>query len=321
MTAELENLIASFAAGVSDPFPRYIFRKEVLRQSPSAAENAAIPASKWYQQLAVEQRDNGSWGRFHTQDTKAPGKQHFVTTELALRRARELSLDRNDPLIKKSIALMERYLCDEETWPDTTEKHFGFLIAFKTLIAANLAIFDPLHPLLQNKRQICAANLAKAFAGGHVDETIWEQENRRSNDILLRLFTVYPIWLLQNNPFLPDDLQRLFLTWIWHRQEGIYYINNIASSSTRSLEDKYFGGWLAGLENLAEFSLFPEFMAQGNAAHLLHEIHRLMAGDVTLPPVTPIFGHYAEKWTGKNARQNDLILRILRILVKAIPMR
>lgn len=78
---------------------------------------------------------------------------------------------------------------------------------------------------------------------------------------------------------------------------------------------------LAGLENLADFSLFPEFMAQGNTAHLLCEIRRLMAGDVALPPVTSIFGHYAEIWTQKNARQNDLILRLLRILAKAMPVQ
>ena len=320
MTEELQNVIKVFSDNVSDPFPQYIFRKEILRETPSDAEYRDIKASKWYRQLAAEQRENGSWGRFHTQDTKALHKQKFVTTELALRRARDLSLDRGDPIVQKTIALMERYLRDEEAWPDTTEKHVGFEISFKTLIAANLAIFDPQHPLLTNKRRICAASLAKALASGTLDEAIWEQENRKSNDILLRLFTVYPNWLLQHNPFLPDDLQRLFLAWIWNRKDGIYYINSNASSDIRSLEDKDFGGWLAGLENLADFSLFPEFMARGNSAHLLREIQRLMAGDVTLPAVTPIFGHYAEKWTQKKARQNDMILRLLRILVKAAPL-
>ena len=79
-------------------------------------------------------------------------------------------------------------------------------------------------------------------------------------------------------------------------------------------------GWLAGLENLSDFSLFPEFMNRGNTAHLLSEIQRLMTRDVALPPATPIMGHYSEKWTQKNARQNDLIRRILRILVKATPL-
>ena len=319
MTEELQNVIDCFAAQVSDPFPQYIFRKEILRETPSHSECAAIKKSKWYQQLTEDQWENGSWGRFHTQDTKTLRVQKFVTTEFALRRARDLSLERDDPIIQKTIGLMERYLRDEEAWPDTIEKHDGFVISFKTLIAANLAIFDPHHPLLSSKREVCATNLAKAITSGFPDEGIWEQENRKSNDILLRLFMVYPIWLLQNNHFLPDDLQRLFLAWIWHRKDGIYYINNIASSSIRSLENKDFGGWLAGLENLSDFPLFSEFMNQGNAAHLLHENHRLMTEDVALPPAAPIMGHYSEKWTQKNARQNDLILRILRILDKARP--
>ena len=106
MTAELQNMIAAFAAQVSDPFPQYIFRKDILRELPSRSECTAIIASKWYQQLAEEQWENGSWGRFHTQDTKALLKKKFVTTEHALRRARDLSLDRNDPIIQKTRARM-----------------------------------------------------------------------------------------------------------------------------------------------------------------------------------------------------------------------
>ena len=38
--------------------------------------------------------------------------------------------------------------------------------------------------------------------------------------------------------------------------------------------------------------------------------------DIELPPARSITGRYAESWRDRNARMNDMILRILRILIK-----
>lgn len=317
MTASCQDVIGYLADVASDPFPRYLLHKDVLGLTPTGADCEAIAASTWHAQLAGEQWDNGSWGRFHTQDTRAPRKQRFVTTECALARARDLSLPAGDPVVRKAIGLMERYLCDREVWLDTNEKHYGFEIAFKTLIAANLSIFDPDNPLLRGKREVCAGNLATACAGGSLDEGVWERENRKSHEILLEISTVYPAWLLQHNAFLREDVQRQYLAWLWHRPGGIYYVGNMPPADMRPLEDKAFTRWLSTLENLADFSLFPEFMNTGASEHLLQEIRRLMTGGVALPPAAPIVGHYAETWRAKSARRHDLMLRMLRVLVKA----
>ncbi|HKL99493.1 MAG TPA: hypothetical protein VJZ06_06260 [Mobilitalea sp.] len=110
--------------------------------------------------------------------------------------------------------------------------------------------------------------------------------------------------------------QRVFLEYIWHRKEGIYYRTNSSSSDVEYLESKNFLAWLSGLEDLSNFSLFPEFMSKGTTSHLLNEIHRLMYHDVILPNTIPIFGHYAETWSKKNFRKSYMILRILRMLIK-----
>jgi len=211
---------------------------------------------------------------------------------------------------------MERYIRGEERWTDNNERHYGWEVAFKTLIAARLSLFDPTNPLLRTKREICVENLAKAFAADAPNEEIWESENRKSDEILLRVWMIYPVWLLQCNEFLDEELQRKFLNWIWNRKGGIYYVTNIPPADVRSLEDKGFAQWLSGVENLSGFSLFPEIMAKGVAAHLLHEIERLIMGDIKLPSAHTITGRYAESWVGGNARKNDSILRILRVLVR-----
>lgn len=299
-----------------DPVPQYIIKKEIAHSSSNEVEYNELRESKWYQQLANEQWKNGSWGRFHTQDTKSQLNQKFTTTESAIRRTRELALDKNDAMIGKALQLMERYILGEEDWLDVNEHHYGFQIAFRTIVAANLSLFDPKHPLVQIKKEICAQNLSRAIVHGSLNEDIWEKENRISNEILLKPYMVYIIWLLQDNDFLDDAKQRAFLEYIWHRNEGIYYRTYSPTSDVEYLESKNFITWLSGLEELSNFSLFSEFMSKGTTSHLLNEIHRLMYHDVILPNTIPIFGHYTESWSKKNFRKNDMILRILRILIK-----
>lgn len=95
-----------------------------------------------------------------------------------------------------------------------------------------------------------------------------------------------------------------------------YPISHSAVSQKRSLEDKGFVTWLSALEVLSGFSLFGEFMKDGVYDHLISEMERLMESEINLPPAHPMAGHYAENWRDKNARKADMLLRILRILVK-----
>lgn len=50
----LQNVINYLQTVATDPFPRYIFKKEILRETPSDADVDAIHTSKWYRQLANE---------------------------------------------------------------------------------------------------------------------------------------------------------------------------------------------------------------------------------------------------------------------------
>ena len=86
---DLQPIIDYLASVIADPFPRYIFKKEILRETPTEADIEAIHASKWYRQLADEQWDDGSWGRFHSMDSRIAAKQKFVSTEAALKHSLE----------------------------------------------------------------------------------------------------------------------------------------------------------------------------------------------------------------------------------------
>jgi hypothetical protein len=313
MINDMKQIVKYISEYATDPFQRSILYKEICGKPTSDFE---VNTSKWYRQLADEQMQNGSWGRFHTQDTKDRTKRRFVTTEQALRRIKDLSLEKDNVLVSRSIALMERYLRGDEAWTDTMEKHYGFSTAFKTIIAANLSLFDSHNCLIDHKREIATKNMTKACQTGCFNEETWEKENLNDNEILLRAYMVHPLWLLQYKNCISDTVQRQYLDHIWHREKGIYYISNSPPSKIQFLESKDFTVWLSCLEALSGFSLFPEFMSGRTVTHLYNEINRLINNDVVLPPSSVIIGHYAENWSKPSTRKNDMILRISRILVK-----
>lgn len=319
MLNNIKEIVNYLLETTTDPIPQYILKKEILNEKLTTADIEAIHKSKWYKQLANEQWVNGSWGRFHSMDSRIKDKK-FLTTEAALRRARDLGITRDDPIIKNCILLMERYLKGEEAWLDYIEKHQdngkSFSVAFPFIIAANLSLFDPDNTLLTSKRKICINILKKSFAFNCFAEEIWEQDNRDYTGTCLRAWMVYPLWLLQNTNCIDDNLQRQYLDYIWNRNDGIYYISNFAPVKKLYLEDRGFTMWLSALESLSGFSLFSKFMEADVYGHLLSEVNRIIDDDIKLPPAHPITGHYTESWRNKNARKNDLILRIMRTLVK-----
>lgn len=178
MIKDLQNIISYLHTTAIDPFPRYILKKEILCQTPTADDAAAIHASKRYKQLADEQWDDGSWGRFHSMDSRIKDNRKFVTTEAALRRAHELGLTKDNRIVAKCIKLMERYVRNEETWRDNIEKHHdngkSHLHSRPYLTAAWLKTDDVKLP-------------AARPITGHYAES-WRDKNARKNDMIIRIF-------------------------------------------------------------------------------------------------------------------------------------
>ena len=321
MKKELQAIIKYLQSVTTDPFPRYIFKKEILQEAPTAADIEAIHASKWYKQLADEQWDDGSWGRFHTQDSKAPIKQKFVVTEMALRRIRELGISKDDSMVLKCVKLLERYVHGEETWSDWVEKHKdngkSHMLWRPYVSAAQLNMFDPGNPVIQPLRNKLAAALKITSKYNFSFENILKQGTDEYIIAGIAAPALYSALLLQNSRCMSDELEKQYLEFLWNKVDGIYYVSSVPPAEKQHIESKLFLQWFSTLELLSGFSLFPDFMKGDIFPHLISEVNRIMNTDVEMPPAHPIFGHYAESWRDKSARKNDMILRILRILIKS----
>lgn len=316
----IQKIIDHLTEHISDPVPKYIFIREICKKSPSSLEfmNAyeEIKQSKWYLELIGEQWEDGTWGRFHSQDSKMQKKQKFSTTEGALGRARELSLTKDDPMITKCLKKLERYVCGDETWTDNIEMHKdggkGHLFCRPYMSAAVINTFDPKNPYIKPLRDAVVESLTKAFKNGCFDEKVWEQEVRDYRVPSITGPGMYSSMLLRNVNCMEDSLQRQYLDYIWNGKNGIYYVSSIPPADKRYLEDRRFFEWFSSLELLSDFSLFPEFIRSDILSHLMNEVCRIIDGDFELPGTS----RYSENWRDKNKRKTDTILRIARLIVK-----
>lgn len=265
--------------------------------------------------------NNGTTARgedFTVKIQKQKRNKKFVTTESAIGRARGLSLSKDDPMIAKCIKIMERYVRGDETWTDNIEKHKdngkGHLFCRPYMSSAAINSFDPNNPIIEPLRENVVETLRTAFAKGSFDENFWEQKVKEYHVPSIAAPGMYSAMLLRNTNCMEDKLQRQYLNYIWNMKNGIYYVSSMPPTDKRYLEDRRFFEWFSTLELLSGFSLFSEFMAGDILTHLMNETKRLINDDVTIPASYNV--RYSESWRDKNARKNDMILRILRILKK-----
>jgi len=316
----IQKIIEHLSDCVSDPVPKYIFIREICKKSPPSLEyiNAyeEMKLSKWYLELIGEQWEDGSWGRFHSQDSQAQKKQKFSTTESALGRARELSLTKDDPMIAKCLNKVEKYANGDETWTDRVEMHKdggkSHLFCRPYVSAAVINTFDPNNPFIKPLRDTVVTSLRKAFENGFFDEKVWEQEIREYRVPSIAGPGMYSSMLLRNTNCMEDTLQRQYLDYIWNSKNGIYYVSSMPPADKRCLEDKRFFEWISSLELLSGFSLFSEFMRNHALPHLINEVGRIIDENVELPIST----RYSDNWRDKNKQKTDAILRISRLIVK-----
>jgi hypothetical protein len=243
------------------PVPRYrllrdVFKLPVNDQQLQSAR-ALLDEVPAIQQLAAVQLPNGSWGRFHSQDTTT--KQRFPTTEYAIERALALGLDNRHPVLARAQGFIERHLRGEVTWTDRVEKHddprlWPFFTAY--ISAGRLAQLDPTHPLLKEKVAFMHALLYASFPDGLHDAAAEVGAQRELSDIptgthWALLSNQYGVMLLAADTALPAELQDAWLGYILRKPGGIYYINNTALDTPPAVQSPDLSSWLYAHELLS----------------------------------------------------------------------
>lgn len=254
-----------------DPAPRLRLLRDVLRADPVSPAyreaQAALQGSKWAALLQSSQQADGTWGRYHTQDTRV--KQPFPTTESAIASALGLGLDRASPVLAKLMPVLLDYVDGRLDWPDPPEKHdnpLAWYVWERHYSAAALALIDPTHPRLDAFWAIWAEALAAAFQSGEYDRG---REIAALNGLLqCRMkspvpFHVYhPLLILSAaRQRLPVELERRALDFVLHHPRGIYYVYEKAVSAPLPMSARHFWSWFNTHRLLSRFPLWKELCA------------------------------------------------------------
>lgn len=255
-----------------DPAPRFRLLRDVLRLDPASPDyqqaQAALQETNCVKLLGSSQLPDGTWGRFHTQDTSV--RQPFLTTEGGIVVALSCGLDRTHPILVKAQAAILYYVEGKTCWPDPPEKHdnpLAWYVWVRHYSAAVLSQIDPFHPYLEEYWNLWTRAVQAAFQSGSYDR---QQEIVALNALMdcrmkkpVPFHTKYPLLILSaTHNQLPGDLEHRLLEFILQYPAGIYYSYDKPIHTQPGIHDRHFWGWTQAHRLLTRFRLWKEMGAE-----------------------------------------------------------
>jgi hypothetical protein len=266
-----------------------------------------------------EQLPDGSWVGGFTDDTTALSKgKKYKATARAIYRLADLSLDVTDPMTAKAAELCRKYLAgvlvplDIQKLPS---HNISKEVIIKREICNCLSWFLPDDALVVKFRNEEAAHFSRCCALGRFDFELWLQTD--INPGIGNYSYESSVRLLSYGNVISDEQQRLLLDFEWNERTQF---GSIKLSDLISPDEPLFIFWQRALERFKSFSLFGEYITDKIAPYLYSICERLVDNDDEIPIfVNKYFGkigQYSESWNKHQAKKNDLLLRIIRLLDK-----
>ena len=317
----IEEIAISLIEKNPDPVVEYRLFRDVLLKSPSdpiiTRSRQQMLHSAGVRELAEAQLRDGSWGRFHSEDTKRErgSKPSFKTSEIAIERGLALGLEAHDPVFVKAIEYMTQVLTGEAQWSDCEEKNDRWPSLVRLVTAGTLAIIEPDNPMVISEWNFWYKVAQSSFASGIYSPEAERQAYRELLGIDVpnsRIITKYALNILAaQSKRLPVGLDERIVSWVWENNHISYIGTSLYNPKTQHLNS-----WFAAMELLTGFQSWRKYaidaiewlVAQRNANGLW---------DFPLANKTDYFP-LSTNWRKKGVREIDYSLRVLVILRKFI---
>jgi hypothetical protein len=127
--------------------------------------------SKWAAEIIELQKDDGSWGYFHTLSN--PSKRNKITTEQAIRRLEILGYTINDKPIAKVVSYMQDCLTGKKELPDRREKVHNWDIFTSLMLSTWIHRFTKDDHAANYVAEKWAEIISHAFKKGIYDHDIY----------------------------------------------------------------------------------------------------------------------------------------------------
>ncbi|MHA2280690.1 MAG: hypothetical protein ACXAC5_07550 [Promethearchaeota archaeon] len=326
MQKQIHSLAREILELNPDPIPKYLILRDVLEKDPNQLNELKkkVLQTKLVQDVLGEQQNNGTWGRFHSQNTKI--KQKYPTTESALHRCAVIGLTKDDPPIKVAIDYMEKVLLGKFVWEDWREKSEEWDAAVAVITASTLAEWCPDHPLVLPIRTLWQKIVEESFVNSQYQPFLEVAAQRKYHQISSDFYYIgsqYAVRLLslgkkEINSKISPEIEGEYVKWLWNRKSGMGYVSsNRLANLPVEVTYKAVKAKLKALDLLAGFSStlticqdFIQWLWKNREADGLWNFGSKGTEKIELP--------LSENTKKKANRKIDYTVRILSILHKVI---
>jgi hypothetical protein len=321
----LESIAQDLLSADLDPIPRYLLLRDVVRAEPSmlAKAHQQMLESAWVRDLQATQRDDGSWGMFHSENTKAP-RQRYRTTEQAIRRCHVIGLQRDDLVLSEAIRYMADVLEGHQTIRDHPEKNDRWETGAEMFVAGTLAMVDPYHPSIDSVCQKWRYIAECTFASGQYSVEAEKQAHYEVHGITsklryLGLYNMYALHLISARPnVLPETTEHALLAWLLQLPKGLGYLADISLQHTPpNAPFRQVAPWLRSLELLMRFPLWPSYFSH-ITEWLWNQRNDDNRWDFGPRNSDSVEVPLSENWRGKSKRQIDYTVKALCLLRRSL---
>jgi hypothetical protein len=245
-------------ASKPEPIVSWRLLHEVLGFSADDPELAEVKAAalqnKWVRQLEQAQLADGSFGRFHSQDTKQ--QTIFRTSEEAIDRAFALGLGADHPVLTRLRAYIQQALQGQAYITDPDEKNDAWPVIIRFILAGRLAQIEPSNSLIIPFWQYLIEVAESAFKSGTYrleDEAVAYKELSGIHVPKGFLESQHALWILSSQP-LARPLEVALLGWVWNKPDGIRYIRAPLSVP----ESGHIGYWVRSMNLLSRLTTWQD---------------------------------------------------------------
>ena len=304
-----------------NPVVRFRLLRDVLRW-PADGEIVCearedLMKSRWVKELKREQRKDGSWGRFHSQDTRQG--QKIVTTEAGVTRGLTLGLTAGDPILGETAPYLVDLLKGAIQFPDPAERNNRWPAGVHLFVAGTLAALCPDLSELVPVRRLWAEIAWRTFVSGEYNpEAEWLAHcdltgatDMRDSYLVIR--NRYAVALLGSRvTVLPEGIGEVFGDWIWAHGKGIGYLDMPLSRLLSQVRNRVVERWLQSQELLSPFPVWRVL-----AKEVVEDLWSLR--DATGlwdfgPGANAHNLHLSESWRKRHDRAYDHSTRVLALL-------
>ncbi|MHA2247057.1 MAG: hypothetical protein ACXADY_19085 [Candidatus Hodarchaeales archaeon] len=332
---KIQNIAERILEDSPDPAIQVRLFRDILGKIRNKAElieaESRLDENKWVQILRNDQWEDGSWGRFHTEDTTL--KQRVPTTEVGVSRSINLGLNDTHPIVQKVTNYIVGILSNSIKPRDVVPKGIGRNVwepHINKIVAASLAEINPNHPILNDYFDLWSKIIQESFPSNsydaqnqisaflelldiNYDELSARFKKRIKEGKELTINDVYTVNLIGSQIHkLNPELEKAFFRSVWNL--GIGYLNvNLRSSPSSLIGTNTFTRWLRSLEVLKPYPSWKshveeifEWLWDNQTKNGLWDFGKV--------PLTNRSIRLSSSWRKTNARIHDWTTRILLIL-------